>query len=241
VRARLNRPQRIVFDRLLASMLTYVDLRERSSLVASEESFQMRRIFVTVGRRLVARGDLDQPDDVFYLELDELRELVGGTLRAGAQEGTARERVAVRRAEMEVDASLQLPDTFCGEEPPASPLSTVTGQEVLTGISGSSGTARGYARIVSDPAQAPVTLNRDDILIVPFTDMSWTPLFVGIGGLVSETGGQLSHSAIIAREYGLPAVVNVKYATRLIPEGQLVVVDGTRGRVYKVDGEEAAE
>ncbi|MFL7810496.1 MAG: PEP-utilizing enzyme, partial [Anaerolineae bacterium] len=107
------------------------------------------------------------------------------------------------------------------------------------GISGSSGTARGYARVVSDPVQAPATLTKDDILVVPFTDTSWTPLFIGIGGLVSETGGQLSHSAIIAREYGLPAVVNVKHATRLISDGEPIVVDGTRGRVYRQEREEA--
>ena len=233
VRARLNGPQRILFDRLLASTLTYVDLRERSSFVTSEESFQMRRIFLALGRRLVARGDLDRPDDVFYLDLNELRQLVAGALHAEAQAGTARERVAVRRAEMDADACLELPDTFCGEEVPVRPLPVTESQEVLIGISGSSGTARGYARVVSDPVQAPVTLTKDDILVVPFTDTSWTPLFVGIGGLVSETGGQLSHSAIIAREYGLPAVVNVKHATRLISDGEPIVVDGTRGRVYR--------
>jgi pyruvate,water dikinase len=62
--------------------------------------------------------------------------------------------------------------------------------------------------------------------------VSWTPLFSGIGGVIAETGGQLSHSAIVAREYGLPAVVNVKHATRLIEDGRRVKVDGTRGRVY---------
>ena len=77
-----------------------------------------------------------------------------------------------------------------------------------------------------------MALTHDDILIVPFTDVSWTPLFAGIGGLIAETGGQLSHSAIIAREFGLPAVVNVKQATRLIREGQTVVVDGDRGCVF---------
>jgi phosphohistidine swiveling domain-containing protein len=74
--------------------------------------------------------------------------------------------------------------------------------------------------------------NCNDILVVPFTDVSWTPLFAGIGGLVAEMGGQLSHSAIVAREYGLPAVVNVKNATRLIKDGQEIVVDGTQGHVH---------
>ena len=71
-----------------------------------------------------------------------------------------------------------------------------------------------------------------EINIVPFTDVGWTPLFPGVGGLVAETGGQLSHSAIVAREYGLPAVVSVKKATHLIREGQQIIVDGDGGMVY---------
>ena len=69
--------------------------------------------------------------------------------------------------------------------------------------------------------------------MVPFTDVGWTPLLPGIRGIVAETGGQLSHTSIIAREYGLPAVVNVRDATRLIQDGELITVDGTRGRVYR--------
>jgi len=92
--------------------------------------------------------------------------------------------------------------------------------------------AEGLARIVLDPSVAPTELTRQDILVVPFTDLSWTILFAGVGGIVAETGGQLCHGAIVAREYGLPAVVNVKNATRRIQEGQHIVVDGTLGRVY---------
>jgi pyruvate,water dikinase len=92
--------------------------------------------------------------------------------------------------------------------------------------------AQGYASVVLDPAKAPVTLTENDILVVPFTDVGWTPLFCGIGGIVAETGGQLSHTSIVAREYGLPAVVSVKKATHLIKDGQSITVDGDHGRVY---------
>jgi pyruvate,water dikinase len=127
---------------------------------------------------------------------------------------------------------LDLPDTFCGEDVPACSVGSKEPQEVLSGIAGSSGRVEGRARIVFDPAAALLSHDGQDILVVPFTDVSWTPLFMGVGGVVAETGGQLSHSAIVAREYGLPAVVNVKNATRLIREGQRVIVDGTRGKVY---------
>jgi pyruvate,water dikinase len=106
------------------------------------------------------------------------------------------------------------------------------GQDQLVGIGGSSGIAEGHARIVRAPAEAPVSLGRNDILVVPFTDVGWTPLFPGIGGIVAETGGQLSHTAIVAREYGLPAVVGIKQATRLIEDGQPITINGYSGQVY---------
>jgi phosphoenolpyruvate synthase/pyruvate phosphate dikinase len=133
---------------------------------------------------------------------------------------------------MAFDAQIELPDTIRGDYVPTRPIAPSEGQEYLVGIGGSSGVAQGHAQVVRDPADAPITLTRNDILVVPFTDVSWTPLFPAIGGVVAETGGQLSHSAIVAREYGLPAVVNVKNATRLIKNGQPIVVDGTHGRVY---------
>jgi pyruvate,water dikinase len=115
---------------------------------------------------------------------------------------------------------------------PSRPIPPPQGQEYLVGISGSSGVAQGYARVIFDPAEVTTKLTRDDILVVPFTDVGWTPLFPGIGGIVAETGGQLSHTSIVAREYGLPAVVSVKLATHHLTDGQAITVDGDAGRVY---------
>jgi pyruvate,water dikinase len=114
----------------------------------------------------------------------------------------------------------------------ALPLVDAQASECLIGIGGSAGVVHGRARVVYDPVHAPAILDREDILVVPYSDVGWTPLFPAVGGVVAETGGQLSHTAIIAREYGLPAVVSVKGAMRLIREGQPLVVDGDRGRVY---------
>jgi pyruvate,water dikinase len=194
----------------------------------SQDSYQMRRIFLTLGDTFVARSQLEQRDDVFYLYHDEVQHLVEGALEGAV----ARERVVARRAEMEADAQIELPATICGDYVPTQPVSLANGQECLVGISGSSGLAQGYARVIVDPTEAPATLSKDDILIVPFTDVGWTPLFTGIGGIVAETGGQLSHTSIVAREYGLPAVVNIKKATLLIKDGQPITVDGDNGKVY---------
>jgi pyruvate,water dikinase len=228
VRAQLSMLQRAFFDRLLASTITYIDLRERTSFLMSEDSLQMRRIFLALADHFVARGDLDRRTDIFYLFYPEVRQLGEGALDGHM----VRQLVAERRAEMEADAETELPETVCGTVVPSRLTPSPSGQEYLVGISGSSGVAEGYARIIFDPAEVPAELTRDDILVVPFTDVGWTPLFPGIGGIVAETGGQLSHTSIVAREYGLPAVVGVKQVTRILAEGQAITVDGDAGRVY---------
>jgi pyruvate,water dikinase len=194
----------------------------------SEETYEMRRIFLALAEQLVARGDLAERDDIFFLTYEELRQVVLEEM--GAEE--AQELVTDRRAEMAADAEIDLPDTICGDHVPAPPILPGDDQEYLVGICGSSGLAQGRACVVLDPAAAPTSLGQDDILVVPFTDVGWTPLFSGIGGIVGETGGQLSHTSIVAREYGLPAVVSVRRATRLISNGQPITVDGNKGRVY---------
>ena len=99
----------------------------------------------------------------------------------------------------------------------------------LIGLPVSAGTVEGRARIILDMAQAD--LEPGDILVTAHTDPSWTPLFVAIAGLVTEVGGLMTHGAVIAREYGLPAVVNVVDATRLISDGQRIRVHGTEGYI----------
>lgn len=229
VRSHIPWAQRWLFDRLLNSTTTYIDLRERTSLLMSEDSYQMRRIFLVLAEHLVAIGALRTRDDIFLLTYEEIRRLVEGTLPPEA----VRQQVIAREAELEADAGFEAPEIICGEPTvPTTPVLPVHDQECLVGISGSSGLAQGPARIVLDPTRTPADLNRSDILVVPFTDVGWTPLFCGIGGIVAETGGQLSHTAIVAREYGLPAVVSVKKATQLIRDGQWITVDGYHGKVY---------
>ena len=99
----------------------------------------------------------------------------------------------------------------------------------LVGLPVSAGTVEGRARVILDIAEAD--LEPGDILVTAFTDPSWTPLFVTVAGLVTEVGGLMTHGAVIAREYGLPAVVGVENATRLIEDGQRIRVHGTDGYV----------
>jgi pyruvate,water dikinase len=103
------------------------------------------------------------------------------------------------------------------------------GETGLSGAGVSPGVTRGRARIVRDPVGA--RLSRGEILVAPSTDPAWTPLFLTAGGLVMEAGGMMSHGAVVAREYGIPAVVGVPDATHRLKDGQEIVVDGTAGTV----------
>jgi rifampicin phosphotransferase len=227
VRSRLGPLSRAWFNRLLNSTAAYIDRRERLSAAMTEDAYQARRLFLAIGERLVGRGDLRLRDDVFLLYFDELRSLSEGRL----EPVVARARIGGRRAELDADAAMEPPETFRGEHPPLD-TSAVDTSDALTGIPGSAGIIQGYACVIHDPADAPGSLSAQHVLVVPFTDAGWMPLFASVGGVVAECGGQLSHTAIVAREYGLPTVVGVARATRVIRDGQPVTVDGTHGVVY---------
>jgi pyruvate,water dikinase len=228
VRKNLGVLRRLFFDRLLRSTTKYIQLREQTSFLMSEETSLMRSQLLSLARYLVADRKIEKESDIFYLYYDELYQLVGGSISSE----TARERIAERSEELEEDAKIDLPVTITGSKVPEWAPPDPCHQEYLTGISVSPGKVLGYARIIRDPTSVEETLKADDILIVPFTDVGWTPLLPGVGGIVAETGGLLSHTAIIAREYELPAVVNVHKATHMIKDGQPLTVDGDTGRVY---------
>ena len=144
----------------------------------------------------------------------------------------ARERIGSRRKEYETNLALQPPPVVVGKFSPSTPVTPKPDGHlrVLEGIQVSSGTATGRAKVIlrsEDQAQGLP----GEILIAPFTDPAWTPYFVTAAGVVMDQGGSLSHGSIVAREYGLPAVTNVGSATRVIHTGDLVQMDGNRGRV----------
>jgi phosphohistidine swiveling domain-containing protein len=237
VRDSLPQVKRLLFDRLYRSTVKYVLLRERITFFMSENAYQMRRIYLALSDSLVSRGALEAKNDIFFLTMEELE----GMITSGRPDPSIVERVTGRKETLERDTLIEPGDTICCETPEScAPLAATRDEapetcgtpEYLEGIRGSPGIARGRARIVRDPADVRRALSKDDILVVPFTDVGWTPLFPRIGGIVAETGGQLSHSAIIAREYGLPAVVDIQRATHIIRDGQPITVDGNRGRVY---------
>jgi pyruvate,water dikinase len=213
---------------MLSRTIDYIDMRERISMLMSEDAYQMRRLSLAIADRFVQRGILNERDDIFLLYIDEIEDLIENRLG----EPEARSRISIRRRELEADAKIEPADTICGEQVTYKTVANLQNQKYLVGICGSPGKVTGKARIVRDPAHAPEEFNKGDILVVPFTDAGWTPLFTVVAGVVAETGGILSHTSIVAREYGLPAIVNVKNATMIIKDDQDITLDAHEGKVY---------
>jgi pyruvate,water dikinase len=137
-----------------------------------------------------------------------------------------------RRAQYERDRSLpDPPPTFVGYPPPVAPVPEAAGR--LTGLGASSGAVEGPVRVLRSTADV-TQLVPGEILVVPCADVGWSPLFSVAGGLVTDLGGPLSHACVVAREYGLPAVVNVRSATRSLKTGERVLLDGDAGVVTRL-------
>ncbi|WP_285320463.1 PEP/pyruvate-binding domain-containing protein [Pseudarthrobacter sp. lyk4-40-TYG-27] len=194
---------------------------------------EVRRQLLLVGAELAEAGALDRPDDVFFLDFAEVRQaLSGGTADPGATLPDVRQLVAGRRADYRRELDRRhIPRVLLsdGTEPEAVRTAAGMADGTLAGSPASAGTVTAAARVVLDPVGA--RLEPGEILVAPSTDPGWTPLFLTAGGLVMEMGGANSHGAVVAREYGIPAVVGVADATRLITTGQRVTVDGGQGTV----------
>jgi pyruvate,water dikinase len=175
-----------------------------------------------IGAELSARGVIAASDDVFFLTLRETRAAVGGeNMRDVVRQRREEYAHEMRRKHV---PRVMLSD---GTEPEAQLMTAREGDGALTGTPASAGSVTGQARVIMDPVGAH--LEPGEILVAPSTDPGWTPLFLTAGGLVMEMGGANSHGAVVAREYGIPAVVGVAGATSHLSTGQTITVDGTNG------------
>ncbi|MEO8462033.1 MAG: PEP-utilizing enzyme [Chloroflexota bacterium] len=188
---------------------------------------RLRTLAVRVGNRLVREGSIEQPDDVFFLRQDEIPGLLVAPI-------TQTSVIAERKSERERQLRLKAPRFLGKIEERAATDSTSRAAKLATnelkGVGASAGTARGPARVALGPEDFG-RIQTGDIIVCPASNPSWVPVFAIAGGLVTNTGGILAHAAVVAREFGLPAVVGVTGATIKIAEGQLVEIDGTRGIV----------
>jgi phosphoenolpyruvate synthase/pyruvate phosphate dikinase len=210
--------------RMIDRVRTFNGYREYPKYHIVSRSFVYKRALLAEAERLAGAGVLREAEDCFHLTFAEFEEVV----RTGEADD---DLIARRKLEFRRHEALTPPRVLTSEG------EVVTGAYhredmpagALIGLAVSSGTIEGRARVVLDIAHA--RFEPGDILVTPYTDPSWTPAFVAIEGLVTEVGGLMTHGAVIAREYGLPAVVGVQQATRLIRDGQRIRVHGTDGFV----------
>lgn len=242
-------PRQVVgqFEELLkAAQFANVLSEEHGFWIDFSTTYELRLVILEVGKRLAAAGVTDQPDDVFYLSVDEVRETAAGL------PGLKRQAlVAERKAELAYAATLT-PPPFLGTPPAGPPPQDPMGRAIfkmfgggpppvsdvpseLRGSAGSPGKVTGTARVIRTLDEAD-RVRPGDVLVTEFTAPPWTPLFATVSAVVTNAGGILSHCAVVAREYGIPAVVGTARATAVIKDGQTVEVDGNAGVVRILEG-----
>ena len=233
------------FELLLKAAATAVVLTEGHGYwIYFQSTYRVRRVLVEIGKRLAEAGTVAIAEDVFFLRTDEIAPALGAS---PAPDHTG--LVEARREEMKHFESVK-PPMFMGTDygpPPPDLLGMALGKffgapaeqddatpDQVVGNAGSPGKFRGTAKVVGSLDEA-AKLGVGEILVAETTSPSWTPLFATAAGIVTDTGGILSHCAVVAREYGIPAVVGTGVATSTIRDGQTIEVDGDAGRVLLID------
>jgi pyruvate,water dikinase len=222
----------------IASARRFAAWRERGKTNAVKVIHEVRAPLFELGRRLTAQGDLDHPQQVFMALESELDLLA---THAAALRDTLRERERQWRDLFDIEVP-----TFVVAGQPMTPLAdlprksgretvTVKPGDVLVGAPASAGVARGRARVVTSTSQI-AAFEPGEILVAPQTDPSWTPLFMVAAGVVVDVGALISHAMIVSRELGIPCVAGVADATSRIPDGTLLEVDGSSGKVTVLEG-----
>jgi len=204
------------------------ELREMARSVMVKPYESSRLILQDIGRRLVEKGILNEKTDVYHCALPEIIDIL-----AGHWDGTGlRILVEDRKRIREEFSELEPPDVIIDEVPqPLARQHEVQGK-VLSGLGVAAGSASGSARLIRHPGENSKLL-AGDVLVAPSTDPGWTPMFLRAKAVVMEVGGYLSHGAIVAREYGIPAVVNVPGVMKALKDGEQLTVDGDEGKVYR--------
>lgn len=214
--------------RMIDRVRTFAGYREYPKYAMVSRYFVYKQALLREAERLVKSGVLRETEDIFYLRIQELQEVV-------RTNQVDEELLQQRKDEFRTYQSLTPPRVLTSE---GEMINGAYRREdlpdgALVGLAVSAGMVEGRARVILDMSKA--NIEPGDILVTTFTDPSWTPLFVAIKGLVTEVGGLMTHGAVIAREYGLPAVVGVERATKRIRDGQRIRVHGTEGYVEIMD------
>ena len=214
-----------LFSTILGFARKYIVFRENQRYNLDRWITMNRRIYLDFGKEFQSQGLFQEASDVFYLTKNEVRSLVEGRV-----ENLDRiKRDVLTRKEEFLKYENVTPAKFIQGSTEIDEEESLKA-EVLRGIPASQGQLTGTIRVLNRVEDIG-EVKSGEILVVPRTDPGWTPVFSKIGGLITETGGILSHGAVVSREYGIPAVTNIPYACRLLCNGQRVTIDGTKGTI----------
>jgi pyruvate,water dikinase len=231
---RLGWPRKGGFEKLLHWAQDTGPMRENSIFDMGMGHPLLRRMFTELGRRFVAGGTIQSADDIYWLEKSEVEELIT-CLEAGKPLPDFAERIPTRKAEwqgfLKITPPVMLPEkTKWSKLVHGDEAEKRDGKTILKGVGTSSGSITAPARVLLGPEDFN-SMRPGEVLVAVTTTPAWTPLFAIASAVVTDIGGPLSHSSIVAREYGIPAVMAARNATRHIQSGQLVTVDGKAGTV----------
>jgi pyruvate,water dikinase len=218
--------RRWLFEWGLRILRDFYPFRENAKFYIMMVWQRAREMYLEVGKRFKATGLLDDEKDLFYISFPEIERISRGEWRNVTE---IRKRIEDRKAEIEKWRSFNPPLIIRSDGKKVGVEQQIS-RDVLRGAPASHGRIKARARVIMDPSRG-AGMEKGEILVAPFTDPGWTPLFLTAGGLVMEIGGMMSHGAVVAREYGIPAVVGVKGATQTIKNGDVIEVDGGAGEV----------
>jgi pyruvate,water dikinase len=197
----------------------------KSVLVMALEPYRLMAL--ELGNRFSQQGIIEDRGDIFYCSWSDLVSI----LEEDWDGDGLMPLVAARKESQREKEELAPPDVILGKEPVFAEPEAISSVDCLQGVAAAAGKASGIARLIRHPNEGN-RLEPGDVLVAPSTDPGWTPLFLKACAVVMETGGHLSHGSIVAREFGVPAVVNIPGVMKVIKEGQKVVVDGDEGKVF---------
>ncbi len=222
-----NPIKRMIFNHLLIRFQKGSVFRENVKSEVIKLLTTMRKMLIELGKRLSEKGVLENQDDIFFLQLEEI-----APVTQGKADFDIHQVVTARRAQYDKNSLITPPDAVFGKFDPENFTPDIWDEqmELLNGLAVSLGVATGKARVILR-ADTEEQLLAGEILVAPFTDPGWTPYFVTAAAIVMDQGGVISHGSIVAREYGIPAVVNVEIGTKTIKTGQTIQVDGNSGVV----------
>jgi pyruvate,water dikinase len=228
VETKRGKMQGKIVKRLVRVCRNILPVREHPKYLIMKLIMIFKRAFLEEARLLVQKGHLVEEKDIFFVSFWELHKAIQNN-------ESLIELVEQRKKDFHHYRKLSAPRVITseGEEIKASYMRENLPEGALVGMPVSAGVIEGIAKVITDPVYS--SLNKGEILVAPFTDPGWTPLFINAAGLVMEIGGLLTHGTVVAREYGIPAVVGITDATKIIKTGQRIRVDGNAGFVLVIE------